>query len=102
MDNSYLYCIAFHNWINSGICSKYLFYWYVLYYITGINIDILCIVFEPVYPSYLAQFIKVWTSLDNALLFGVHAFLSLVIIRFYFSWIANEKYTNEFLLQPPG
>ncbi|KAI7907686.1 nucleoporin protein Ndc1-Nup [Cokeromyces recurvatus] len=59
-------------------------------------------VFEPVYPSYLAEIIATWTSFDNWILFAIHSVLSLVIIRSYFYWILNETYTSSFLIQPPG
>ncbi|KAI9482957.1 MAG: nucleoporin protein Ndc1-Nup [Benjaminiella poitrasii] len=60
------------------------------------------IVFEPIHSSYLAESIAMWTSFDNWILFSIHAFLSLVVIRSYFYWIFNENYTSSFLIQPPG
>lgn len=60
------------------------------------------IVWEPTFPSYITEFISCYTSLDSLCLVGFYTASSLVIIRTYFSWIMGEKYTSEFLLQPPG
>ncbi|EPB89944.1 hypothetical protein HMPREF1544_03193 [Mucor circinelloides 1006PhL] len=59
-------------------------------------------VFEPTYPSSLAEIIINWTSLDNILLFVIHSALNLFVVRYYFSWVMGEKYTHDLLLQPPG
>ncbi|KAK4512544.1 uncharacterized protein ATC70_003247 [Mucor velutinosus] len=59
-------------------------------------------VFEPTYPSALAEMIINWTSLDNILLFVIHSALNIFVVRYYFSWVMDEKYTHDLLLQPPG
>lgn len=60
------------------------------------------LVFEPTYPSTLAEIIINWTSLDNMLLFVIHSALNIFVVRYYFSWVMGEKYTHDLLLQPPG
>ncbi|CEP17680.1 hypothetical protein [Parasitella parasitica] len=60
------------------------------------------VVFEPTYPSILAELVANWTSLDNLFFFIIHSVLNVFIIRFYFSWITGEKYTQDLLFQPPG
>ncbi|OAC99973.1 hypothetical protein MUCCIDRAFT_113422 [Mucor lusitanicus CBS 277.49] len=59
-------------------------------------------VFEPTYPSTLAEIVINWTSFDNILLFVIHSALNIFVVRYYFSWVMGEKYTHDFLLQPPG
>ncbi|KAL9546181.1 hypothetical protein MBANPS3_006792 [Mucor bainieri] len=59
-------------------------------------------VFEPTYPSALAELIINWTSLDNMLLFVIHSVLTTFVVRHYFSWVMGEKYTHDILLQPAG
>ncbi|KAI8370198.1 nucleoporin protein Ndc1-Nup [Blakeslea trispora] len=59
-------------------------------------------VWEPTYPSLLAELMATWTSLDNMLLLGAHSTFSWLLIRFYFNYIAKEKYIQSMLVTPLG
>ncbi|KAI8344892.1 nucleoporin protein Ndc1-Nup [Choanephora cucurbitarum] len=59
-------------------------------------------IWEPTYPSLLAEWVASWTSLDNMLLLGAHSLFSWILVRFYFGYIAKENYTSSMLVTPLG
>ncbi|KAI8639455.1 nucleoporin protein Ndc1-Nup [Parasitella parasitica] len=93
-------------WVALDLFSWNTFLFSLVVFSTGLVIffirNMTFTVFEPTYPSIFAEIIANWTSLDNLLFLIIHSVLNIFIIRFYFSWIASEKYTQDLLLQPPG
>ncbi|KAI8094596.1 nucleoporin protein Ndc1-Nup [Thamnidium elegans] len=98
------FSLNYHNFYN--VLSLKTFFFSLLLFTVGSTLSVLrslkFTVWEPTYSSNIAEFLSVCTSSDNLLILAAHIISSLVVICSYFSWIMEEKYTLNFLLQPPG